>query len=147
MALKDHIKSGLAGIGFASGLTAALGLVCVGMGVLGGAAGMAAFGMPLLIGGGCIWAGGAVVSLACGGRLKQGDQPKLLTFLAGAALTAYCIFGNYAPTQNAVPFRNQVFGNKGELSQRFHRAVREVNKHIIWPDLGVKPAHQRPPEP
>lgn len=147
MALKDHFKSGLAGIAFASGLTTAAGLICVGMGVIGGAAGMAAFGMPLLVGGGCLWAGNAALTWATGARFRQGDQVKHLTFFAGAALTAYCILGNFAPTQNSVPYRNQVFGNKGALTQRFHHAVREVNKHIIWPDMGVKPAHQRPPDP
>jgi hypothetical protein len=147
MSLKDHIKSGLAGIALTSGLVASAGLICLGMGVLGGVAGMAALGVPMLIGGGGIWLGISLGSRLCGGLFKQGDQVKHMTFFAGMALTAYCMLGNYGPTQNAVPYGHKVFGNRGELSQRFHRAVREVNKHIIWPDTGLKPVHQRPPEP
>lgn len=147
MSLKHHVKSALFGIGFAGICSMGAGLVGIGFGALTGASAVALC-MPLVIGGACLWGAGVLVGHAMGPEPDDPKPLKQLTSLAAAAITGYCILANYAPTKNSMPYRNQIFGTAPTgLRGSFNHAVREVNKHIIWPDMGAKPAHQRPPEP
>lgn len=146
MGFLHHIRSALHGAGTIGWAVMATGLIGMGVAMAGAPAFIGLAGTVALTGG-CTWLASVGASALLGGGIRQHEPVKRLAFVAGVAAAAYCMYNVAGPGHeaNAGKFAQHAKTLTGQFEHAAKKVARDVNSHIIWPDL--KPAGDRHPAP